>query len=236
MNRMLAVCFLVVTIVAGVGMFAVRQASVRAQNPPMRRGVSVAMAETKNAVAEPEADGEDAWVVAVTRDGRTYFGTDQVTPKELLDRMMKTPRNRTAKLYIKADAGAEYESVERVLNLGRQMAFETQVLLTSQPETGTPGTVVPPKGLEVEFKSDWHAGPVVAVYYSAQKNVVITVGHDVVPLDAMQSKLQQLLKDQSVKQAMVMPGERVKFGEVAQVIDACRGAGARVLVDAPSRL
>ena len=59
---------------------------------------------------------------------------------------MKThPRNREAKLYIKADARAPFTSVEKVIDVGRQALFQTPVLLTSQREPIAAGTVVPPK-------------------------------------------------------------------------------------------
>ena len=40
----------------------------------LRQGVSVQMARTTNATAYPAADNADAWIVAVTADGRLYFG------------------------------------------------------------------------------------------------------------------------------------------------------------------
>jgi hypothetical protein len=39
--------------------------------------------------------------------------------------------------------------VERVLEAGREVAFEAPVLLTAQPVRPASGTVVPPNGLEV---------------------------------------------------------------------------------------
>jgi len=49
------------------------------QTPALRRGVSVQEAVTQHATTMPEADEDDAWVVAVTADGKLYFGADPVT-------------------------------------------------------------------------------------------------------------------------------------------------------------
>ena len=51
--------------------------------PMLSKGISVEMAKTKNPIAMQAADKEDAVLVAITRDGRTYLGTDQMTPDTL---------------------------------------------------------------------------------------------------------------------------------------------------------
>src|SRR5215472_10099283 len=84
------------------------------QTPALRRGVSVQEAVTQHATTMPEADEDDAWVVAVTADGKLYFGADPVTADSLFDVMKARPRKRSAKLYIKADARAPFGKVERV--------------------------------------------------------------------------------------------------------------------------
>src|SRR5260370_15958459 len=78
----------------------------------MQRGVSVQMPATNNATPVPDADQTDAWVVAVTADGSLYFGADPMTRERLADSMTTHPRNREAKLYIKADTRAPFGPVE----------------------------------------------------------------------------------------------------------------------------
>jgi biopolymer transport protein ExbD/biopolymer transport protein TolR len=46
--------------------------------PMLTKGVSVDMVRTKNPVAMQAADKTDAVIVAVTRDGKTYLGNNQV--------------------------------------------------------------------------------------------------------------------------------------------------------------
>src|SRR6266568_1495684 len=132
--------------VAAIAMLA----PIPSHTQEMQRGVSVQMPVTSHATSMPEADQNDAWVVAVTADGSLYLGADAMTPEGLADWMKTHPRNREAKLYIKADARAPFASVGQVLEVGRRALFETPVLLTSKREPIAVGTVAPPNGLEVQ--------------------------------------------------------------------------------------
>ena len=46
--------------------------------PMLQKGVSVDMAKVNNPEQMPDADKEDALLVAVMRDGKVYFGNDQI--------------------------------------------------------------------------------------------------------------------------------------------------------------
>jgi biopolymer transport protein ExbD len=147
MKRLLSVCL---SVLAGVAIFA---ASKPEQTLEMQKGISVQMAASRHAAPMPEADLENAWVVTVTTDGRIYFGVEAVTPETLTRQMQIRPRNRAAKLYVKADAGTPFRSVRQVLYAARVDLFDDVVLLTSQPEpaqpnTIVPGAIVPPEGLD----------------------------------------------------------------------------------------
>jgi biopolymer transport protein ExbD len=108
MSYLRFVCLLASTLTTGAVLIAV------AQSPALRRGISVQLAVTNNAAPMPDADDEDAWIVTVAADGSLYFGTDPVTRAGLMDVMVRTPRNREQKLYIKADDRAPYADVEYV--------------------------------------------------------------------------------------------------------------------------
>ena len=74
-------------------------------NLPLQRGVSVQLAVTTNAVAVPNADRQDALVVALTAEGTTYLRADRVPTPDLANRVrsvLSTQQDKT--LYIKADA------------------------------------------------------------------------------------------------------------------------------------
>ncbi|MGZ7029577.1 MAG: biopolymer transporter ExbD, partial [Terriglobales bacterium] len=55
--------------------------------PMLQKGVSVDLAKTNNPVQMPDADKEDALLVAVTRDGKVFFGSDQISPDQLTNKI-----------------------------------------------------------------------------------------------------------------------------------------------------
>ena len=48
--------------------------------PMLQKGVPVDLAKTVNPMQMPDADKEDALIVAVQRDGKIFFDTQQVAP------------------------------------------------------------------------------------------------------------------------------------------------------------
>ncbi len=199
----------------------------------LRQGVSVQLAATKNAASMPDADNQDAWIVTVTADGSLYFGIDPVTPASLADEMKRLPRSREQKLYIKADARAPFADVERALAAGHEVAFESAVFLTSQPEAPAPGTMLPPKGLEVML------GPlsdsiVVQVSNGGREGTTLKINNRQIPGAALQTTLTQLLQNRSEKIVAVNADGQLPFADVARVIDSCRSAGAKIALATPS--
>jgi len=203
----------------------------------LRQGVTVQMAHTTSAVAYPAADNNDAWVVAVTADGDIYFGVKRITPDQLLEEMKATPRQRDAKLYVKADARAAFANVERVLEAGREVAFEAPVLLTAQSLSLAPGTVVPPNGLEVLIGPALPAGgiaTVVQLLNSGQQKPLLRVNGDQISWSALEATLRRHFQKGDEKVILLKADEQLPFGQVVQVIDTCRATGAKVVVDTPA--
>ena len=50
--------------------------------PMLQKGVSVDMAKVNNPTPMQDADKEDALLVSITRDGKVYFGTEQITRRQ----------------------------------------------------------------------------------------------------------------------------------------------------------
>ena len=115
--------------------------------PMLQKGVSVDLARTNNPTAMPDADKEDALLVAVTRDGKVFFGSDQISPDQLTNKMKERLANRTDKrVFIKADARARYGNVVEVVDNVRSAGVDQLGLLTEQrksgsfaPQPGAPG-------------------------------------------------------------------------------------------------
>jgi len=202
----------------------------------LRQGVTVQMAHTASAVPYPAADDDDAWIVVVTADGDLYFGVKPVTPDQLLEEMKATPRQRDAKLYIKADARAPFANVVRVLQAGREVAFEAPVLLTAQSLSPAPGTVVPPNGLEVLTGPALPAGGVATVVQllnSGQQKPLLRVNGDEISWSALERTLRQHFQKGDEKVILLKADEQLPFGQVVQVIDMCRATKAKVVLDTP---
>jgi biopolymer transport protein ExbD len=126
-------------------------AAVLAQQPvPLQRGVSVQMPVTRNAVAVPAADAQDALVVALTADGNVYLRTDRLPTSALADRVRTAFSTRSDKtLYIKADARVPYARLVEVIDALQTSGVDGLTLLTAQQDVADQKSgPVPPKGLE----------------------------------------------------------------------------------------
>lgn len=227
MNRLLLVCLMVVTISSA--------AQIQAQNPPLRKGVSVQMPVTRSASPKPEADNFDAWIVTVAANGTLYFGADPMSPDDLAEWMKTHPRNREATLYIKADARAPFASVEKVLEIGRAMEFGTPVLLTAQAEHNAPGTMVPPKGLDVSVGSSSPSGAfttVVQLLPTGQEPPLL-INNDPTSWSALEGTLRRHFQKGDDKLVLLRADVRLPFSDVVAAIDSCRAAGAKVYLAEP---
>jgi len=217
MKSLLSVCL---SVLAGVAIFA---PSKPGQTPALQKGISVQMAPSSHASPMPEADQENAWVVTVTTDGTIYFGVEAVTPESLTHEMQIRPRSRAAKLYVKADAGAAFSSVRQVLQAARADLFDDVVLLTARPEPAQPGTIVPPKGLEVWIGTE-AASSLIAVQIASA--ATLKINNQPVAPALLQSRLGQIFDDRAGRVVVLAAAGDVPFAQVVRAIDASRAAGA----------
>jgi biopolymer transport protein ExbD/biopolymer transport protein TolR len=115
--------------------------------PMLQKGVSVDLAKTNNPVQMPDADKEDSLLVAVTRDGKIFFGSDQITPDQLTAKVKDRLANKVDKrVFIKADARTKYGNVVEVVDNVRAAGVDTLGLLTEQRKTGAAPAPAPPAG------------------------------------------------------------------------------------------
>ncbi len=108
--------------------------------PMLQNKVSVDMARVDNPVAMPDADKEDAIVVAITRDGAVFLGQNKIAVSDLgtevANKLAGTP-GRT--IYIRADARAQYRAVEDAIDAVRTAGVDDVGLLTQKKEAGSAG-------------------------------------------------------------------------------------------------
>ena len=112
--------------------------------PMLQKGVSVELAKTDNPKRMEDADKEDALLVAVMRDGKTFLGTEQVKDVADLTSLIKDKiANKVDKrVYLRADARAKYGRVVEVVDNVRAAGVDQLGLLTEQRKPGsfeTPG-------------------------------------------------------------------------------------------------
>ena len=118
-------------------------------NVPLQRGVSVQLAVTSNAVAVPNADKQDALVVALTADGSIYLRGDRLPTPALADRVRSILSTRNEKtLYIKADARAPYGRLVEVIDAVRNQALKVLRSLRHNEMRRTKGRSCRPRGLK----------------------------------------------------------------------------------------
>ena len=107
--------------------------------PMLQQKVAVDMAKVDNPTSMPDADKEDAIVVAITRDGRVFLGQDMIDTSVLGSRVRDKLADKPGKtIYIRADARAQYRAVEDAIDAVRTAGVEDVGLLTQKREAGTP--------------------------------------------------------------------------------------------------
>ncbi|MGD0890869.1 MAG: biopolymer transporter ExbD [Terracidiphilus sp.] len=108
--------------------------------PMLQNKVSVDMAKVDNPTAMPDADKEDAIVVAVTRDGGVFLGQDKIAVSELGARVRDKLADKPGKtIFIRADARAQYRAVEDAIDAVRTAGVEDVGLLTQKKEGNLAG-------------------------------------------------------------------------------------------------
>jgi biopolymer transport protein ExbD len=115
--------------------------------PMLSKGISVEMVKTNNPSTMQAADKEDAVLVAIARDGRTYLGTDQLSPENLPGKVKDLLTNKLDKtVYVRSDARARYERVVEVVDNLRAAGVDQLGLLTEEIQKGAPTPPPPAEG------------------------------------------------------------------------------------------
>jgi biopolymer transport protein ExbD/biopolymer transport protein TolR len=103
--------------------------------PMLQNKVAVDMAKVENPTPMPDADKEDAIVVAITRDGGVFLGQNKVATSELgglvRDKLADTPGKE---IFVRADARAQFRAVEDAIDAVRTAGVDEVGLLTNKRE------------------------------------------------------------------------------------------------------
>jgi biopolymer transport protein TolR len=103
--------------------------------PMLQNKVQVAMAKVDNPTNMPDADKEDAIVVAITRDGEAFLGQNKVALSELGGQVRDKLADKPGKtIYVRADARAQFRAVEDAIDAVRTAGVDDVGLLTQKKE------------------------------------------------------------------------------------------------------
>jgi biopolymer transport protein ExbD/biopolymer transport protein TolR len=103
--------------------------------PMLNKGVGVDMVKARNPIKMQAADKEDAILIAVTRNGDTFLGTNKMPPDQMPQKVKDLLTNKLDKtVYIRADSRARYERVVEVVDNIRSAGVDSIGLLTEKDE------------------------------------------------------------------------------------------------------
>jgi biopolymer transport protein ExbD len=115
--------------------------------PMLQHGFSVDMAKVENPEEMQAADRDDAILIAVTRDGRYFLGTTQVSLDDITNKVKDLLANRLDKtVFVKSDARAKYGTVVKAVDEVRSAGVDNLGLLTEKLETNKKAPPPPPTG------------------------------------------------------------------------------------------
>src|ERR1019366_1670299 len=105
--------------------------------PMLQNKVNIDLAKADNPTNMPDADKEDAIVVAVTRDGKVYLGQNKVTDADLGPKVRDMLSDKPGKtIFVRADARAQFRAVEDAIDAVRTAGVDKVGLLTQKREAG----------------------------------------------------------------------------------------------------
>jgi biopolymer transport protein ExbD/biopolymer transport protein TolR len=108
--------------------------------PMLQNKVSVDMAKVDNPTNMPDADKEDAIVVAITRSGDVFLGQNKVSISELGGLVRDKLSDKPGKtIFVRADARAQFRGVEDAIDAVRTAGVDDVGLLTQKREAGSAG-------------------------------------------------------------------------------------------------
>ena len=94
--------------------------------PLLQSGITVNLPKAKNPLDAPEADSNEAVVIAMNREGRLYWKKKQISEQEMYELLLKQfsagDINRT--IFLKADTALAYGRVVDIVNGCRRAGVE----------------------------------------------------------------------------------------------------------------
>jgi biopolymer transport protein ExbD len=113
--------------------------------PMLQKGMTVDMAKVTNPEDMPNADKDDAVIVAVTRDGGVFLGNTKSDLGAIASQVSDLIAGRADKtVFIRSDSRAKYGDVVKLVDEVRSAGVDNVGLLTDKVETQQPSAPPPP--------------------------------------------------------------------------------------------
>ena len=101
--------------------------------PLLQKGKQVDLATVNNPIDMKAADADDAIIVAVTRDGNFFLGTNQIAKENITNQIKDLLANKIEKtVFVKSDGRAKYGVVVGVVDEVRAAGVDKLGLLTER--------------------------------------------------------------------------------------------------------
>jgi biopolymer transport protein ExbD/biopolymer transport protein TolR len=101
--------------------------------PMLQKGTSVELAKTHNPTNMPDADHDDAVLIAVTRDGKFWLNKSKISIDELPAKVSDILASKMDKtVFVKSDFRAKYGDVVQVVDTIRNAGVDKIGLLTER--------------------------------------------------------------------------------------------------------
>ncbi|MGH9488197.1 MAG: ExbD/TolR family protein [Terriglobales bacterium] len=101
--------------------------------PMMQHGVTVQLPQAQNTMMLPDADKDNAVIVAISHDGRVFLGNNEIDPGQLTTQIAQEEAKRLKKIvFIKIDKEAQFKIVANVVDDIRSAGVENIALETQK--------------------------------------------------------------------------------------------------------
>ena len=116
--------------------------------PMLQKDISVDLTKVNNPEQMPDADKDDAVVVAITRNGYVFLGRERTSPDKITDAVKDRLANQVNKrVFVRADARAKYKDVVEIVDDIRSAGVDQLGLLTDQRQENPAASPLAPKPL-----------------------------------------------------------------------------------------
>lgn len=107
--------------------------------PMLQKGVTVDMTHARNWENMPNADKDDAVIIAISHDGHYYLGNDEISLDQITTQVKDKLSSRLDRtVFVRSDARAKYGDVVKVVDAVRDAGVDNLGLLTLKDETAPP--------------------------------------------------------------------------------------------------